>query len=524
MAVYSSVLQHESVWLSDFFHRFPHVDFSFRLTNATFQPESTSYRESLEFWCAVPVVWCVLLWLAFLIFFCLRCCCKVERKQKKALCSRLCIGLFLLLGCGALGAGLYGNEEAHAGVQDFVDAVVATNRTVENAFEVVSALDNVANDLQGRDAKALQNAVISISNVTVREMISDYISQIKTNVAKVSKDITSVKKQGLHVNTEAVVNVTDEVEKYRWISTVTVYSAYFALFALVFTGLLKKSKRILIASSALSILCMAFMWILTSAYLAASVGMGDLCADPDTFVISQVKKQVEIDILEAYITCSDKSKPFQEDILDSQTLITQAIVTLNTTVNLTAPFHIDDKIAVPVSMIRQDLRLGPWYLSSLLTSVGTCDTINNMYVQAVNSICYTTVIGAGFLVLFSAVVGLCSTFIVIFAACTWPYLGRSRERSRGYTPVDDTDPFLPGPPPYINNYGSIGTPSSAILNANGSSSNIQAQGYRDVSNEDRRLMNGRPVAESPPPSYHPGHYMEQYFSLAPRPNSISPSS
>ncbi|PVD39404.1 hypothetical protein C0Q70_02034 [Pomacea canaliculata] len=317
---------------------------------------------------------------------------------------------------GALGAGLYGNEEAHAGVQDFVDAVVATNRTVENAFEVVSALDNVANDLQ-----------------------------------------------------EAVVNVTDEVEKYRWISTVTVYSAYFALFALVFTGLLKKSKRILIASSALSILCMAFMWILTSAYLAASVGMGDLCADPDTFVISQVKKQVEIDILEAYITCSDKSKPFQEDILDSQTLITQAIVTLNTTVNLTAPFHIDDKIAVPVSMIRQDLRLGPW-------------------------------IGAGFLVLFSAVVGLCSTFIVIFAACTWPYLGRSRERSRGYTPVDDTDPFLPGPPPYINNYGSIGTPSSAILNANGSSSNIQAQGYRDVSNEDRRLMNGRPVAESPPPS------------------------
>lgn len=76
-------------------------------------------------------------------------------------------------------------------------------------------MDNVANDLQGRDAKALQNAVISISNVTVREMISDYISQIKTNVAKVQKDITSVKEQGLHVNTEAVVNVTDEVEKYR---------------------------------------------------------------------------------------------------------------------------------------------------------------------------------------------------------------------------------------------------------------------------------------------------------------------
>lgn len=73
----------------------------------------------------------------------------------------------------------------------------------------------MANDLQGRDAKALQNAVISISNVTVREMISDYISQIKTNVAKVQKDITSVKEQGLHVNTEAVVNVTDEVEKYR---------------------------------------------------------------------------------------------------------------------------------------------------------------------------------------------------------------------------------------------------------------------------------------------------------------------
>ncbi|XP_076440553.1 protein tweety homolog 2-like [Babylonia areolata] len=227
-----------------------------------------------------------------------------------------------------------------------------------------------------------------------------------------------------------------------------------------------------------------------------------------------------LDILLAFIKCDDSSEPFQGEILDAQTSVTQAITALNATVNMSLPFNISDRISGPVTMVRNDLKFFFGNLSSLSTQIGSCDTIHNEYVTAVQSVCYTVMEGVGYLVLFTAVVGMSSALLVVCAARAWPHLkrrrGRGRCRGQDYTRVDDSDPFLPDPPPYERNYGSMR--HSTVNNE----SPLNAEVIM-VNNEDGPMMNLGPDSDSPPPAYQPAHYMQQYYSLAPTPNSVTQS-
>ena len=47
---------------------------------------------------------------------------------------------------------------------------------------------------------------------------------------------------------------------------------------------------------------------------------------------------------------------------------------------------------------------------------------------------------------------------LIATVSSWPFFGRARGQIQSYAPVDDSDPFLPGPPPYTRDYGSIRQP------------------------------------------------------------------
>ncbi|KAK7464595.1 hypothetical protein BaRGS_00037834 [Batillaria attramentaria] len=474
MAFATPSLEYHKIWMADFFHKFPHIDLSFEKTNSTFNPESRTYREALGFWAGLPVVWCVLLWLAFLIFFCLRCCRKSERKQAKTACSRICAGLFLFMGCGALGVAFYGNESVHTGVDSFVDAVKSTNATVENSLGVLDVLDSIATNIKTKDVPSLLQAVDTIANVTARTKIRDSIAPIETNLDEAKNDIISVRKNATQVDTEHVVHYTQMVEYYR--------------------------------AATLSVIFMLFIWLATGVYLALSVAGGDLCVDPDSFVVSRVQGTIEKKILLDYIDCSGKTTQphLLEDIIDAQQSVSQAITALNATVNISAPFS-NKKLAGRLGELRQDLKSAFGNLSALASLVGNCDTIHGET-------------GVGLLVLVTALLGLCSTLVVLCSSLAWPYMGRRRHRRRAdYTPVDDTDPFLPNPPPYEQDYGSMRRAN--VANAAG---DTQPVDYPRL-NQDRRLMNDLPLGESPPPAYQAGNYMQQYYNLAPRPSSIQQS-
>lgn len=521
MALTTTSLEYRTSWLADFFHKFPHIDLSFEKTNSSFNPENVTYREALGIWAGLPVLGCALLWVTFLIFFCLRCCRKSERKQTKMGCSRVSAGLFLFLACGALGAAFYGNEAVHSGVNSFVDAVQMTNTTVENSLVVLNTLDSLAETLKTKDVPALQNAVNTyVTNTTTRTAVLNSITQIVTNCDLAKGDLVNVRKNATQVNTETVVHYTQMTEFYRWVSTVMVFCVFVIIFLVVFIGLLRRSKWMLMVAATLSVIFMLFVWLAAAVYLALSVAGGDLCVDPNTFVVSKMEGTIQKAILLDFINCNDASKqPYLlMEILDAQQQVTQAITALNTTVNISAPYT--DKLFGPVGILRQDLRSVAGNISSLGFLVGSCDTIHGEYIEALNGICHTALIGVGFLVLFSALVGLLGAVLVFCTALAWPHFGRRRQhRHRDHDSVDDTDPFLPNPPPYDQDYGSMR--QANITDAAGSAQPVD---HPRRMNEDRRPVHNLPVGESPPPAYQSVNYMQQYYNLAPRPSSIQQAS
>lgn len=516
MAFVASKAVYHKTQLAEFFHSFPHVDLSFEETSANFTPESGKYREALVFWAGIPLIWCCLLWLAFLIFFCARCCSKSQSKQSRATCPRLCAGLFLVLGCGALGVAFYGNAEVHDGVENFVGAVKSANKTIESSLGVVNLLDSIATDTETKAVPELSQAIGGIANLTIRTKIGEFLKQIVTHIDSAKSVTLSMKGNAESVDTEEVTDTTETIEYYRWMGTILVNSIYIGIFLLTFTALLKKSRWMLILVAVLSIIFMLAVWSMTSFYVFLGIGTGDLCVDPDSFVMSRVNGTLKQDILEAFIKCDDSSKPYQGDILNAQTAVTQAITALNTTVNLTLPFNITGKISGPVTLLRNNLKFMFGNLSSLTTQIGSCDTIHNEYVRALRGVCYTALEGVGYLVVFSAAVGLASALMVACSARAWPHYRRGRRRVQDYTRIDDSDPFLPNPPPYERNYGTMRQASFTA------ESRLHTDAIT-INDEDRPIMNLGPEGESPPPAYQSGHYMQQYYSLAPTPNSVAQS-
>lgn len=43
-----TVSKYSEIWLSPFFHGFPHIDLTFQYTNSSFNPENSRYREVRE--------------------------------------------------------------------------------------------------------------------------------------------------------------------------------------------------------------------------------------------------------------------------------------------------------------------------------------------------------------------------------------------------------------------------------------------------------------------------------------------
>lgn len=515
MAIIAESLKYSKTWLTDFFHGFPHLDFSLQETDSTFDPENQEYRKSLLVLCGFPIIWCAFLWLCFLVFFCVRCCKGGRHKQGKAACYRFFAGLFLMCGCASLAVAFYGNAKVHSGVDGFVQEVNSVNRTIESALNVFKTLDGIVSRTETKDLPDLLSAISSLRNATVFPQIKEFIDMITNYVGKIQSSIADVRNEAQNVNTKKVTDTTETFENYRWTVTISLYSVYIAIFLFAFTGLIKKSRCMLILLAIISISFLLLMYATMSAYLAIAVASSDLCLDPDSFVIAQVNGTLQQDVLQAFIKCDGSTTPYQDEIQGALTNVVEALTTLNQIVNATLPFNMTNKISVPVNTLRQDLRWALDNVTMLSTMVGDCDVIHNQYVRAVTSVCNTMLIGVAYEVLATALVALCSALLVLFAAFAWPYF-INRRSLQGYLHVDNTDPFLPNDSSsHEHNYGSL-RQTHALPSAD-----VQRSGFGD---DGLAIPHRDSVSGSAPPAYQSVGAMQQYHNLAPTPNSFVQSS
>lgn len=470
-------------WITNFLHSFPHLTFSFELTNSTFNPEDSHYRESIIFLAIYPLVLFVLFLLISLCCTCYQC--KKQRPQKrvKSCCPAGIIGIVIFVTVAAAGVGLYGNEKTNNGVENFDMAVRDINSTLNEALGTISTMDVIVTNLTDESITELQHVLnISILNMTARTKIEQYAKTMldKSNQAK--SDIKKIMSVTPNVSLDFIINKTIDVEFIRWTTTVVVLSVILFCLAVSLCGCFKRSRCLLSSAICFGFFGLLFTWITFGIYLGGSVTNADLCMDPESFIEDIVKNRVEKDMIKVYVECKEGiAMKYTKNINDALTAVTLANTTLSMISNDSHKLGIFDKVKGPILKVRTQLTYGFDNLTAL-DGVFECRRTHENYLLIKDAICNT--------VLFNMFI-LLSTFVLMslmlpLLQCLLPKMWHSsyKRKGTGYRPVDDTDPFVPRPPPY-QDYGSLyGTGS------------LMGPSHNDPIN----LIGGPPL-DSPPPAY-----------------------
>ncbi|CAL1544682.1 unnamed protein product [Lymnaea stagnalis] len=500
--------RYSSQWISNFFHDFPHFDFKFNQVNSTFDPEKESYREALLTWALVPVAVCILLWLIFMFYFIVRACKQLDKSNARpSSCPAITTGLLLFLGVGLIGLCLYENENGHQSVGAVKSPAVEATTTFHNARLRIIALGSMQADILGPIYSEIKDALNSIPDGQLRNKSYELLEIIKKGAFE-SKDYLKIIKSFDVVNkTSDFIDLTNDIEYYRWVITIVMNCWYIFIFLMTMVGLLIRSRITLIVSAVIAVISSILIWVATGAYLGVSLGLGDLCTDPDTYFINLAEDPSDRNLTTAYIKCTDSSEPYQMVILDIQTVVTQTGTDLQNLLDLAAPYRTDE-FNKSTLQLKNELQYCMGNLSTLLTDVGMCTNIHHQYITGVKLTCHDILSASSFLALTFCLLGIVCTLIIFTISCVWrEYTKKSRRAD--YVPVDVTDPFLPHPPPYESDYGAMGNLSPrpwlerGTLQHTGSASN----------HDDQVLMltHQHPLPDdSPPPAYHPGKYVRRY--------------
>lgn len=489
-------------WVASFLHEFPHVNFSFKLTNSTFDPDSTTYRESIVFLAALPVVWCILVLLLSSICLCVHCCKAKPKKKKGTTCLRLVTSVFIIFSIGGLAVGFFGNEEGNKGVQSTVDALQDTNDTLSNSVKTLSTLDSLAESITQKGLRALRNVFTErLVNMTLRKEVMGLADQIQNKSNQVRSDINNIKHKVETASLDKIIDVTEDAEFYRWLGTIILFCWQVVVLLIYIVGTLKKSKCWLVWALVFGYISLFLVWVAGGVYLAGDVTMSDFCVDPDTYVSAHLQSKIPPDVVKSYIDCKSSTDPtsFKKQYDDALNAIVEANSTLTLAANKT------DKIAKyvngPVRYIREELQYASANLS-LLSNVVYCGPVHGNYVKALHGVCNRALVGVALILLVLPVIGVSLIFIQCLAPRIWLLLSKQK----GYRKVDATDPFLPRPPPY-NGYGAVSSEERASIH----DSNFLDDSPTPVMSDAPRP--GSMADDSPPPAYYPGSFVQQYNSL-----------
>ncbi|XP_060551960.1 protein tweety homolog 1-B-like isoform X2 [Ruditapes philippinarum] len=490
-------------WVAYFLHQFPHINFQFEQANSTFDPVSEDYRNGVIFLAALPIVCLVVFLLLISCCLCINCCCRQRpTKKKSTTCVRFITALFIIFAIGSVAVGYFGNEEGNKGVQSTVDALQDANDTLSGSLATLTTLDSLTSSITLAGVEALKHVFSKhLKNITLRDDVLKLADEITSKSNHVKGDIDYIKTDVGKISLDKLIDYTQNSEFYRWIGTIVLLSWQVLVLLVYIIATLKKSKYWIVWGIIFGMFSLFLVWAAFGVYLGGTVAVSDFCVDPNAFVLRTLEPKVSPDVIESYIEC--KNNNFSKALDDARDYVTKANETLNLAINKTLPYNISKYLEGPVQIIRGDLGYAQGNISSLGNSV-YCGQIHSNYIKALKGLCNRSLVGMSLILLILPILGLSFVFIQCLAPKIWLLLGTRKE----YRVVDDSDPFLPRPPPY-NSYGTMVDERAPLSEAS----------YLD----DSTVMTSHPRTESvgsdsPPPAfqkdeYYPGSFVEQYNNL-----------
>ncbi|XP_029455106.1 protein tweety homolog 2 [Rhinatrema bivittatum] len=500
-------------WWIYWLHSFPHLDFSFRLVDSSFQPGQGRYQQSLLFLGAVAAVCLGVNLLVLTIYLLCVCCCKreeaTETKRPSSRCITWTAVVAGLICCTAVGIGFYGNSETSDGVYQLTYSLDNTNHTLAGIDELVSATSQ-------KMKVGLEQHLARLNEIFATR--GDYVQSLKF-MQQMAGNIV-VQLSGLPVwhnvsgSLADMADKTSYVEYYRWLSYLLLFILDLVVCLIACLGLAKHSKCLLIIMLCCVLVTLVLSWISLAMDTAAAVGTSDFCIAPDKFIMNQTQNEISAEVVHYYLYCSQSLRnPFQQALTTFQRSLTTMQIQIQGLLQFAVPiFPTAEK---DLRGIQQLLNSSETSLHQL-TAMLDCRGLHKDYLDAVIGICYDGVEGLLYLALYSLLAAFAFSAMVCAMPRSWKHLAGS---VRGYDDIDEEDPFNPqarriaghNPPrgqmrsfcSYSSSLGSqtsLHPPAQAISNAPVSEYMNQAVLFGGNPRYENVPLIGR---GSPPPTYSP---------------------
>ncbi|XP_074116084.1 tweety [Cotesia typhae] len=426
--------------LANFFHSLPHLNVSFHLVNNTFNPGSDIYLESLGILGSIPAAWLILTLLVLLVYLVTRCCDRKPRPRRSITLLKCLLAILAVLCSGAVAVGLYGNDDVHNGLVQFLDAAKKIDMSITSVKNQTEMVDSVLRKNLRPGLTTLGDYLDTpVANGTAFKYMMVIWKQVTDNTSVAVERGAELKKHLCCINLGSSIAVVDKIEFFRWPVTMAVLSALLVLCVVLLVGVARHSRCALITFSVFGLFAVIVSWLMASLYLATSVALGDLCVSPDTYLMKNSPTVMVSEVLNYYMRCeSTQNHPFTQRLREGQMAAGFMLSSLNAVEKIAYELY-DKQTLQPKLQSLKDSVIDINERMSRLTTLLDCKPLHKEYIRAAQGLCHLGLYGLTFMLLASLAAGLFFTILVWVDSHTWIYIRKRRD----YSQVDEQDPFLP---------------------------------------------------------------------------------
>lgn len=491
--MYRPAKEYEAPWWATILHSFPHLDLTFQTVNSSFNLDDPKYKESLMFWAAAPVIWLLVTLVVFLMYFCYRCCQHDTEKQQNVVCLKWTMAILTLLCCGAVGVGLYGNEEANKGIMYLSESANDAMETIAQIKSKTVAMQTAFNTSITHGINGIKMIYRSNSELswTQKSDLHIFTNRSLQYARDIFDSISKINLKVRRVDLSSLVHDLKDYSFYRRLGMLMVLGWLMLLCLILLVGIGSSSKCTLLLFCAFGIFSLVLCWMSTGLHLGASIGIGDFCMAPNPFFEELASGQVESDFVQYYVRCDHSIlNPFRGTINSASDKIHQSNKSLNDALSILNR-NIANKTELNHSALLVSRGLEDMLTALMpLTALVDCTILHKDYIDALHGICYIALPGILYLILSAAETGLFFSILVVLASKAWKSVGSKKS----YLDADEDDgPFIPRPGGSSPNYYSYPRGRQAAA--------------RETIHAQRR--------STPPPAYNSNEFYRQYGDVNP---------
>nr|NP_001245460.1 uncharacterized protein Dmel_CG3638, isoform F [Drosophila melanogaster]NP_726721.1 uncharacterized protein Dmel_CG3638, isoform B [Drosophila melanogaster]AOQ10740.1 CG3638-RB [synthetic construct]AAN09038.1 uncharacterized protein Dmel_CG3638, isoform B [Drosophila melanogaster]ABX00748.1 LD15133p [Drosophila melanogaster]AFH07175.1 uncharacterized protein Dmel_CG3638, isoform F [Drosophila melanogaster] len=405
-------------------HSIPHVNYTFRRVNDTFNPDSDVYLESLVILASIPAGLLIGSLLGLLLYLLTRCCDRRQRKPSAQRCQSCSLVIITLMTCAAIGLGLYGNDDFHNGLLQ----AFGSGKSVEGlVLTLKRQTESIKHDLETRMAghKVEQLVEKPHYNQTVVMLLIETSRLVTENTSRAVASLDSMvhyfmKAKGSENDTSlmGLLQLGEFYESIRWPATLAFLTVLLLLCTVLVIGVARRSRCTLIFFSVSGLFCIIICWLLAGVYLASSVAAGDFCMRPHDYMCRQVgMRSPYVD----FLNCGTPRNRFILRLNESRDLVDRARESVEHMQRMSQETYPHIDIQRTLNAMDNDLEIT---LRNLTTLSATLDrrTIDMHYEEALRGLCGGGLLGLSLMMVAGLLTSFLLTILVYADSHAWIYL------------------------------------------------------------------------------------------------------